>query len=185
MSRWHGSATRPETCAFLRLHLYCDADFAGCQTTNRCTSGVFMAIEGPNNFFPVGHECKKQHVTSNSTTEAESCSGAFGMRQVGLPGMILWSVIQGHDIRNGVEETGLSGLTSQSGEAQIYRGQTGRQLTPNEVLLSRNVPPPVDADALNQLEHILYWHGDNQASVAICHSGLNPNRCVTWGARTA
>ena len=77
----------------LRLHLYCDADFAGCQTTNRCTSGVFLAIEGPNSFFPVGAGSKKQHVTSNSTTEAESCSGSHGLRQAGLPGAILWDVI--------------------------------------------------------------------------------------------
>ena len=55
---WIGDARRD-----LRLHLYCDADFAGCQTTNRCTSGVYMAIEGPNTCFPVGAGSKKQHVT--------------------------------------------------------------------------------------------------------------------------
>ena len=43
---WIGDAKRD-----LRLHLYC-ADFAGCQTTNRCTSGIFMAVEGPNIFSP-------------------------------------------------------------------------------------------------------------------------------------
>ena len=35
----------------LRLHIYCDADFAGCQTTNRCISGVFMVLRGPNRSF--------------------------------------------------------------------------------------------------------------------------------------
>ena len=54
----------------LRLHLYTDADFAGCLTTNRCTSGMFLAIEGPNSSFPIGANSKKQYVTCTSTTEA-------------------------------------------------------------------------------------------------------------------
>ena len=93
----------------LRLHLYCDADFAGCQTTSRCTSGVFLAIEGPNSCFPVGHGSKKQHVTSNSTTEAEMNAGSHGLRQVGLPGSIIFEVIQGLDIRTGDQETSADG----------------------------------------------------------------------------
>ena len=80
----------------LRLHLYCDADFAGCQTTNRCTSGVFMAIEGPHTFFPVAAGSKMQHITSHSTTQAEAAAGSHGLRQVGLPGLVLWDVIMGH-----------------------------------------------------------------------------------------
>ena len=86
------------------MHLYCDADFAGCQTTNRCTSGVFLAIEGPSSCFPVGHGSKKQHITSNSTTEAEINSISHGLRQVGLPGSIIFEVIQGMDIRLGNRE---------------------------------------------------------------------------------
>ena len=42
----------------LRLHLYADADFAGCQTTNRCTSAMFLTIEGPHSSYPVGMSSK-------------------------------------------------------------------------------------------------------------------------------
>ena len=135
----------------LRLHLYCDADFAGCQTTNRCTSGVFMAIEGPHSFVPVGHGSKKQHVTSNSTTEAETCSGAFGLRQVGLPGSIIWAVIQGHDIKDDITTTGVAPSGGHS-EDRAYRGQTGRMLSPNEVVLSKRVSPDVDKTGKNRLK---------------------------------
>ena len=34
---------------------------------------------------------------------------------------------------------------------------------------------PVAPEAANQLEHVLYWHGDNMAEVTIAHSGLNPS----------
>ena len=94
----------------LRLHLYTDADFAGCSTTNRCTSGVFLAIEGPNSSFPIGHSSKKQYVTSTSTTEAEICAAAYGLRQVGLPGAIIWDVIMGFIDVSGVDEIDLAAM---------------------------------------------------------------------------
>ena len=49
------------------LHLYSDADFAGCQKMNKPTSGVFMSIEGPSTFFPVSASSKKQTSVSHST----------------------------------------------------------------------------------------------------------------------
>ena len=64
----------------LRILLYCDADFAGCQTTNRCTSGIYCAIEGPSRSFAVAATSKKQHHTSYSTAGAESTSGCFGVK---------------------------------------------------------------------------------------------------------
>ena len=38
------------------------------------------------------------------------------------------------------------------------------------------VKPPrtVHSDAVNRLEHVLWWHGDNQAEVAISHHGHSP-----------
>ena len=38
----------------LRFHVYSDIDFAGCQATNKITSGVMLVLEGPNSFFPIG-----------------------------------------------------------------------------------------------------------------------------------
>ena len=37
----------------LNLTLYSDADFAGCLDTAKSTSGVFIALTGPNSFFPL------------------------------------------------------------------------------------------------------------------------------------
>ena len=38
----------------IRLHLYTDADFAGCLKTSRSTHGVFLSLEGPTTTFPIG-----------------------------------------------------------------------------------------------------------------------------------
>ena len=125
----------------LRLHLYCDADFAGCNTTNRCTAGVFLAIEGPHTWFPVGAGAKKLYITCNSTTEAELCAGSHGLRQVGLPGSILWDVITGcidpslddqQQYKTGVPQPAAGGTTA---GGQI--GYSGRQLTPSEIILRK------------------------------------------------
>ena len=37
----------------LNLTLYSDADFAACLDTAKSTSGVFIALTGPNSFFPL------------------------------------------------------------------------------------------------------------------------------------
>ena len=59
---------RPED---VKLALYSDADFAGCKVTMRSTSGVFMALTGPNTFFPLSAFLRKQTCVSHSTPEAE------------------------------------------------------------------------------------------------------------------
>ena len=142
----------------LRLHLYCDADFAGCQTTNRCTSGVFLAIEGPRSFFPVGAGSKKQHVTSTSTGEAESCSGSYGLRQVGLPGAIIWDVMMGFTNIEGLKDIfdeersagktkGVSGSSGTSPSAvvpSVPRGLSARRLHLMRSSLA-NVISPTDS----------------------------------------
>ena len=79
--------------ADLRMHLYSDADFAGCQSTNRCTSGVFLALEGPNSSFPIASNCKKQHQTCYATAESESVAGCYALRTNGLPGLVLWETL--------------------------------------------------------------------------------------------
>ena len=72
-----------------------DADFAGCQTTNRCTSGMFMTLEGPRTCHPVGFNCRKQHQTCYATAESESVAGSFALRTAGLPDMVLWDTLTG------------------------------------------------------------------------------------------
>jgi len=79
----------------LRLHLYTDADFAGCQTTNKSTTGSYLSIEGPNTHFTISTISKKQGCVSYSTPEAEIIAGSFGHRQVGIPGMVMWERLSG------------------------------------------------------------------------------------------
>ena len=98
----------------LRLHLYSDADFAGCQTTNRCTSGMFMALEGPHSSFPVAFNCKKQHQTCYATAESESVAGCFALRAAGLPGLVLWDTLIGRaaDQQTGARCLGCGAITA-------------------------------------------------------------------------
>merc|ERR1711994_15079 len=35
----------------IRLHLYTDSDFVGCQKSNKSTTGVFLVLDGPNTYF--------------------------------------------------------------------------------------------------------------------------------------
>ena len=44
----------------LNLTLCIDADFAGCLDTAKFTPGVFIALTGPNSFFPLNAISKKQ-----------------------------------------------------------------------------------------------------------------------------
>ena len=55
----------------LRLQLFTDADFAGCLSTRKSTSGLFLALVGPHTFFPLTASSKKQTAVSHSTPEAE------------------------------------------------------------------------------------------------------------------
>ena len=58
----------------LSLHIFCDADFAGCPYTLRSTDGVHADIQGANTRFPWAGASKKQSLTAQSTPEAELAS---------------------------------------------------------------------------------------------------------------
>ena len=77
------------------LELYTDADFAGCPDTLRSTSGVLLALVGPNTFFPLHGASKKQGCVSHSTTEAEIVAADFGLRTEGIPAVSLWETLLG------------------------------------------------------------------------------------------
>ena len=50
----------------LKFVAWCDADFAGDVRASKSTSGAYLALVGPNSFFPVSSLCKKQSVVSLS-----------------------------------------------------------------------------------------------------------------------
>jgi hypothetical protein len=74
-------------------HLFADADFAGCQVTSRCTSGVHLVSKGPRTCFPLSGISKRQGCVSHSTPEAEIVAGDYALRVEGLPALDLWSVV--------------------------------------------------------------------------------------------
>ena len=74
-------------------HLYTDADFAGCERTERSTAGVHLCLEGPNTRFPITGISKRHTAVSNSTPEAEFVSGHFGCRFVLIPAQDMWGTI--------------------------------------------------------------------------------------------
>ena len=81
---------KPES---INLTLYSDADFAGCIETAKSTSGVFIALTGPNSFFPLNAISKRQSCVSHSTPEAEIVAADLAIRTEGLPALQLWDMV--------------------------------------------------------------------------------------------
>ena len=74
-------------------HLYADADFAGCTSTLRSTTGYHFVIRGSNTCFPIAGVSKRQGCVSHSTPEAELVAGDTAMRLCGLPFLSLWDTL--------------------------------------------------------------------------------------------
>ena len=77
----------------IKPHLYADADFAGCTSTQRSTSGVHVVLRGPNTSFPAAGLSKRQGCVSHSTAESEIVASNFALRTTGLPGLLIWDII--------------------------------------------------------------------------------------------
>ena len=77
--------------SLLTLHLYVDADFAGCPYTLKSTSGIHLDIEGPNSRFPWAAATVGQTSRAQSTPEAELASMNTGMKTKGEPAFSIWT----------------------------------------------------------------------------------------------
>ena len=77
----------------LALSFYSDADIAGDEDSPKSTTGIFMALTGPNTFFPLNGVSKKQTCFSHSTPEAEIVAPNAAVRLEELPALQLWDVI--------------------------------------------------------------------------------------------
>ena len=53
------------------LNLFCDGDFAGDTQTQRSTTGIHLAIHGPNILFPLIGQSAAQRAVATSTPEAD------------------------------------------------------------------------------------------------------------------
>jgi hypothetical protein len=74
-------------------NVYADADLAGCADTQRSTTGVHLAMQGPNTDFPLTGISVRQGSTSSSTPEAEIVSAHHAVKKVRIPAMDLWEVV--------------------------------------------------------------------------------------------
>ena len=61
--------------------------------TAESTSGVFIALTGPNSFSPLNAISKKQSCVSHSTPEAEIVAADLAIRTEGLPALQLWDMV--------------------------------------------------------------------------------------------
>ena len=82
----------------LKLRLYADADFAGDRPEFKSTSGAFLALVGPNSFFPLAAKAQKQTSVAHSTVEAEIVSADTAVRTIGLPALDLWEPVLGRSV---------------------------------------------------------------------------------------
>ena len=81
----------------LRLSVFSDADFAGDKKDFKSTSGVFLALVGPQSFFPLGWGSRKQTCASHSSVEAEIVAADEALRLEGIPALDLWGKILGRN----------------------------------------------------------------------------------------
>ena len=72
--------------------LFSDADYAGDVASANSTSGLYLAIVGPNTFAPITASCKKQTCVSHSSTESEIVAAEQAIRTEGLQALAFWEL---------------------------------------------------------------------------------------------
>lgn len=93
-------------------HLFADADLGGCGTTSRSTSGLFMAVMGPNTFFPTAGQSRKQGCVSTSNPESELVALFHAVRNYGLPTVDLLQMLLGRPVQLTIHEDNTACITA-------------------------------------------------------------------------
>ena len=114
----------------LHLELYSDADFAGL-ASQHSTTGGYLVLTGQNTWFPLAAVSKKQTSVSTSTAEAELTALFYMVRNLGLPGTELWSILLGREVVVEIYEDNQAVL-------QIIR--TGKNMTMRHFERTHRVP---------------------------------------------
>ena len=76
-----------------QLHVFVDADFCGEVDSAKSNSGMYIALVGPNTWFPIAWQSKRQSSCARSTTEAELISLAMAFFRHAIPILDLFDVI--------------------------------------------------------------------------------------------
>lgn len=90
----------------LKAMLYIDADFAGCPYTLKSSSGCHFDIQGPHSCFPLSAGSSGHTATAQSSTSAETCAMAAGIRSKGDPAITMLALVLGKDHTPGDPDCG-------------------------------------------------------------------------------
>ena len=163
-----------------QLWLFADADFAG-EHDSKSTTGSFMALVGPNTYFPINAFSKKQTAITMSSTEAEVIAANHSVRTQGLPSLSLLNYILA--------------LTDPNAPKQVKAKSAGLAAKPkvpkqNEPVTIARIDPEMDElrygyfhngpESVANLNHLQLHTGptfnvkfmeDNQATITILTNG--------------
>ena len=62
----------------MTLHVFSDADFAGCSISNRSTTGAHVSIEGKRTKFPIANTSKQTGMRIVKHNGSRNCGGELG-----------------------------------------------------------------------------------------------------------
>ena len=163
-----------------QLWLFAEADFAG-EHDSKSTTGSFMALVGPNTYFPINAFSKKQTAITMSSTEAEVIAANHSVRTQGLPSLSLFNYILA--------------LTDPNAPKQVKAKSAGLAAKPkvpkqNEPVTIARIDPEMDElrygyfhngpESVANLNHLQLHTGptfnvkfmeDNQATITILTNG--------------
>ena len=88
----------------LEPHFYADADFAGCQRSQRSSTGAFVALEGSHTRFPLASTSQRQTNLSDSTPMAEAKALHTTLTSKIMPYEDLWDHIFQHSYMSRIHE---------------------------------------------------------------------------------
>ena len=88
----------------LEPHFYADADFAGCQRSQRSSTGAFVALEGSHTRFPLASTSQRQTNLSDSTPMAEAKALHTTLTAKIMPYEDLWDHIFQHSYMSRIHE---------------------------------------------------------------------------------
>ena len=156
----------------LQLTLYSDADFAGCIETAKSTSGVLLALTGPNSFYPLNAISKKQSCVSHSTPEAEIVAADLAIRTEGLPALQLWDVVLGRPVKLKFQE---------DNQATIQILKTAKNPTLRHLNRTHRVNISWLCEVFRDLDEVelVYCKTDDQAADILTKAFTNP---IKWKA---
>ena len=137
------------------VHVFADAEFAGCPQTQRSTSGVAVQLGSASSLLPVVFYSTRQHCVSHSTAEAEIVALDCALRMHAMPVLTLWQTIF-PDAKCIVHEDNQAAL-------QIVR--TGKNPTLRHIGRTHRVSIAWLAEALSHDDmHVLYETSDRMAA---------------------